>query len=69
MDIVHRLAAVIAIPFLIVLGSLFACLRFLLGAFMRIVGWDLAWPPLEVTTTLKTTRTRKSASRVRNRKT
>jgi hypothetical protein len=49
----NRFATAIAIPFLAVVGLLFACLRLLLRALMRIAGWDLAWPPVEIAETEK----------------
>lgn len=65
----NRFATAIAIPFLAVVGLLFACLRLLLGTLMRTVGWHLAWPPVEVGKTSETSRTREeSASPVRDAK-
>ena len=66
---VHRFAAIIVIPFLAVLGFLFACLRRVLATFMGLVGWDLAWPPVEVEEVADQSRKgRKRSGIVRNSK-
>jgi hypothetical protein len=44
----NRVLVFIAIPFLALVGLLFLCVRVLLAGSLHIVGWKLAWPPVEV---------------------
>jgi hypothetical protein len=46
--IFHRIVTIVALPFLALLGLLFLCVRVALAASMRLLGWNLAWPPVEL---------------------
>jgi len=46
--IFHRIVTIVAFPFLALLGLLFLCVRIVLAASMRLLGWNLAWPPVEL---------------------
>jgi len=43
----NRVLVFIAVPFLALVGLLFLCVRVLLAGSLHIVGWKLAWPPVE----------------------
>jgi len=44
----HRVATIVAIPFLTLFGLLFLCVRTAFAMSLRVFGWELAWPPVPV---------------------
>jgi len=44
----YRVATTAAVPFLALFGFMFLCVRTILAATVRLVGWHLAWPPVLV---------------------
>jgi hypothetical protein len=44
----YRVTTIVAVPFLALFGLMFLCVRTVLAASMRLVGWQLAWPPILV---------------------
>lgn len=43
-----RIITILAVPFLALFGIVFLCVRTVLSASMRLIGWQLAWPPVLV---------------------
>jgi hypothetical protein len=47
-DLLRRAIAIVAFPFLALLGLLFLCLRVFWTLIARRFGWELVWPPVLV---------------------
>ena len=44
----NRIMTILAVPFLALFGIVFLCVRTVLSASMRLIGSQLAWPPVLV---------------------